>query len=231
MLRGRVLKVSAEELPSGQYTVSSFFSAVHLVATRAMPENRSLGEYIAIANLLGKLITRLIENLSAEGVIPEKHISTSLALLVCQVNNRDAEERPLSRAAIGFSACGTKQKKNHVISERKSNLPVLNSITPKNHPEEPDWQPGNCAEAEAFGYLEFMQSSLREASWETQLARYATGKVEVLSINLTLRLGDKSDNHIAPMKGKPFCDYCSQMAKRLYAKGSCHILDMGFSAT
>ena len=231
MLRGRVLTVAAEELPTGKYTVSSFFGAVHLVATRAMPQNRSLGEYIAVANLLGKSIARLLQFLGAESAISERQISSSLALLVCQVNTKEMETRPLARAAVGFSACGGRQKKGHVINERKSNLPVLKSIIAKENPEHPGWRPGNCAEAEAFAHLEFMQQSLRKASQkpEAGCTGMRAGKAEFLSISLTLRLAEKSDNHISPMEGKPFCGYCSQLAKRLSRKGSCQILDMAFS--
>ena len=222
--------VRAEELASGQYTVSSFFSAVHLVVSRAMPHDRSLGEYIAIVNLLGKLIARVFEHLSAVGVINMDHVSTSLALLACHVvaEDGDGNDNPkLARAAVGFSLRGRRRKKQKSMDERNSNLPILSTIDASPN----TWKPANCAEPEALAHLEFMQGKLRTAargSTVMESEEFEGKKAEIMCVSLTLKLEEHGDSHTSPMKGKPFCNSCGRLAKRLSAYHSCRVLDMAF---
>jgi hypothetical protein len=220
--------VRAEELPSGQYTVSSFFSAVHLVVSRAMPHDRSLGEYIAIVNLLGKLIARVFENLSAVGVINMDHVSTSLALLACHVvDDGDGNDGPkLARASVGFSLRGRRSKKQKSMDERNSNLPMLSTIDASPN----TWKPANCAEPEALAHLEFMQAKLRTAARESDMESEENGvkRTEIICVSLTLKLEEHADSHTSPMKGKPFCNSCSRLAKKLSAYHCCRVLDMAF---
>jgi hypothetical protein len=226
--------VPAEELSTRKYAVASFFGAVHLVASRAMPQDRSLREYIAIANLLGKLIARLFEHLSARGAVNVGLVSTSLALLACHVvDENEGRDLPLARAAVGFSLGGTyhsraaKKRKAKTLNERTSNLPLLETIEPS---RDTSWRPGNCAEPEALAHLDHMQNTLRTIVAVSHMAseEVAPKRAEVLSISLTLKLAEKGESHTSPMKGKPFCKPCSTLAKKLSGVHSCPVLDMAF---
>jgi len=216
-------------LPSRRYTVGSFFGAVHVVASRAMPCNRSLGEYIAIANLLGKLIARLFEHLNATSNFPIPMISTSMALIVCCASNLAYIVSPLARATIGFSLIDGKKKKRRFINERKSNLPVLKSV---NAGRILDWEPGNCAEDETFGHLEAMHTGLFRNSQEVAIAsgENRIRKLNILSVSLTLKLQEKRDDHVNPMKGKPFCDHCRELAQKLSRQHAYQLIDIAAEA-
>lgn len=198
-----------------------------------MPQDRSLREYIAIVNLLGKLIARLFEHLGAQGTVNVDLVSTSLALLACHVvDENEVRDLPLGRAAVGFSLGGTrhsraaKKRKAKTLKERTSNLPLLETIEPS---RDTSWKPGNCAEPEALAHLDHMQNTLRTMVAVSHMASEEVAKrAEVLSISLTLKLAEKGEGHTSPMKGKPFCKPCSTLAKKLSGMHSCPVLDMAF---
>lgn len=216
-----IMFVSMETVCSGEYVVSSFFEAVHALASRAMPENRDLWEYIVITNLLGKLIGRLFKQLIDEGLFP-LFVSTSIGLLVSQICNLEPGQAPISRAIIGFSLIGNKKKKKKSINNRKRNLPDLDSITSSNI--ELDWMPGNCAEAENFAHLESMKMRLLEQIRDANVT-ISGESPEILVTCLTMRLGEK-ENYSTPMKGKQFCGFCKQLAEMLSQRFSCQIVDI-----
>lgn len=223
MWKPRVI-VNTDALSSRRYTIDSFFNAVHVTATRAMPSNRSLAEYIAIVTLLGKLISRLFNTLKVKG-FSHNRISTSISLLVCQVDNEG--DPLLSNATVGFSLCGGKKRRKPIICERKENLPVLHSINATSH--QLDWEPGNCAEAETLAHLEFMHQSLGEIARRKDNLRPHTGDIEnmeILSMCLTLKMPDKHTEDVTPMKGKTFCKFCLELTQKMSDNLSCTILDI-----
>ena len=115
--------VTAQELCRREFTVSSIFNAIHIVACQAMPRGRSLGEYLAVLNPLGKLVARLFEHLVVHCAFPISFVSSSISLLVvCRFRDFLEEDQPLARASICFSLTGYKRNRPKLIRERKSNF-------------------------------------------------------------------------------------------------------------
>lgn len=184
-----------------------------------MPRDRSLGEYLAVLNLLGKLVARLFEHLVVHCAFPISFVSSSISLLVvCRLRNSLKEDQSLARASIGFSLTGYKRNRPKLIRERTSNLPMLQSIIAS--PKILEWKPGNCAEAETFARLDFMRAEL--------MGGVEQGEVDLIAISLTLKLSEQGKDYVSPMRGKPFCHYCSQLAEKMSAHCLCGILDIAF---
>jgi hypothetical protein len=223
MKTGRLsLKIRMEELLGGIYTIGSCFGAVHVVASKAMPVNRSLGEYIAIANILGKLVARIFEQLSDARMFPVPLISTSISLLVCMISKNGNKTPPISRAAVGFSLTGNESRRRKSIAGRKRNLPLLKLVERK---EDIKWAPGNCAEPEVFALLGGMFQNTEE---EANMRRWRKSDRERLSVCLTSQLVERKDGHTVPMKGKRFCAHCKELAEKLSQELSCRIFDLAF---
>jgi hypothetical protein len=221
--------VRMDGLKSGKYTVSSFFNAVHIIATKAMPSNRSLAEYIAISILLGKLIARLFERMSTPSIhdslashkFPVPLISTSISILACLLYTPGGTLSPLSRATVGFSLTGPKKRKAKLMKERRLNLPTLGLVEER---QGINWDVGNCAEPEVFAHMESMYQDLRKDARTAQV----NGEWKKLSVCLTLNLKEGKDEHTIPMKGKRLCKYCRELAEKVSREMSCEILDMAF---
>ena len=225
--------IPVERLASGNYTVSSFFSAVHVVATTAMPANRCIPEYIAISILLGKLIARLFEHMSTRNEhtiafrrFPIPLISTSISILVCIICSPTGwSSFPLSRASLGFSLTGAKKRRAKLIDERKLNLPSLQSIEAQ---KGITWDPGNCAEPEILAHMNAMYQDLEKEVGEQDVAHLGKGPWKRLSVCLTLKLEEKKDEYTNSMKGKPLCQYCKELADKVSSDLGCEFLDMAF---
>lgn len=185
----------------GEYCVSSFFEALHVLTVRTMPFDRPLGEYIAITILLGKLIRNFFEDLKAQHPdFPDAFISKSIGVLSCFIQVGDLW---FSEAVIGFSVSGYADRKSQ-IKRRKSNLPEL--LTVAKHGEE--WDPGNCVESQNFAHLSRIHQSIRNRQPEfIGAANLRVGYSEIISVSLTLSLVDGNR--------KPYCKQCKELAGKL----------------
>jgi hypothetical protein len=200
--------VQVPTLPTRRYLIKSFYGAVHATTTYAMPQNRSLSEYVTLVTLLAKLIRRLIEHLQSQAPsFTKQFLSTSIGLLVGHV-----EGHTTSMARIGFSAHGTPEQRSALIRERRQNLPELASISGK-----VGWESGNCAEAEMFGHLRCMRQMLSES---------CPGEPDIVFVSLTLKLFRKSTKFGTSSGGKKMCSLCCQLADKLSSATSCPILDL-----
>jgi hypothetical protein len=132
-------------LSDGIYTVSSFFGAVHAILYRCIPPDRPLREYLYLFILLTALLKRALwrSYLAIES-------NPKAALLVCLSPEVGLRE---SKAIVGFSACGPRRTRDHIIHDRKERLPILKKIATPNLP----WPVGNCAEAETFAHLRLLE--------------------------------------------------------------------------
>ena len=148
-----------------------------------MLSNRSLGEYIVILNLLGRLLARLSAQLNLR-TVKKSRASTTIGLLA---NFAGVDKRLFSRAVIGFSLTGSGKKKRKIINQRIKNLPQLNEI--EAHGLESS--SGNCAEWGTFAYYNILYESLKNRR----------GQFKIVTVSLTLNI----------MQGfpVPFCAQCS----------------------
>jgi hypothetical protein len=195
-------------LPTRQYLVRSFYGAVHILSCRAMPPDRPIAEYIAIASLLGQLIRRLYGHIQSEvPTFNEMFVSSSLGLLI-----GISADSSKSRAKIGFSVSGLQRHRKILIRERRRNLPELSSVSGN-----VDWQSGNCAEAETFGYLKYLKRELSNSS--------AAGMRGIVFLSLTFRVLGSTRSEL-PLKEKQMCQLCHALTEILSRDLSCPILDL-----
>jgi hypothetical protein len=212
-----------DTLPSNRYTVRSFFGAIHVTLSRAMPLNRSLGEYIVLVILLGRLLSRLFYYLKSRPQGYDTRFSTSIGLLVCQAEISSLQDYNLSQAIVGFSLCGNTQQKKKFIRGRISNLPALATVSTSNRPGQ-DWVAGNCAEPETFAHLPSVQQTLRDLVTDFNgMSGGESETVGIMSMSLTLKL---VENESRPIKGKPFCVLCKRLAQSMSSSLSSQILDI-----
>jgi hypothetical protein len=203
--------------------VRSLFGAIHVTLSRAMPLNRSLGEYIALVNLLRRLLSRLFYYLKSRPQGYLTQFSTSIGLLVCQAERNSLEGGTLSRAIVGFSLCGNSQQKKNCIRARILNLPALSTIPTANRQGQ-QWTAGNCAEPETFAHLPLVQQTLRDLAMDrSEMGGVESEAVDIMSMSLTLKLVERESQ---PIKGKPFCVLCKRLAQNMSSSLSSHILDI-----
>jgi len=104
---------------------------------------------------------------------------------------------------------------------RIENLPLLSRIkAPK---KSPGWVVGNCAEAETFAHIPAMQESILAEAGE---ANTSVGTPEIISMSLTLKLGEPKDGLNLQMQAKPFCMLCSIARDFVEREFSCKLLDL-----
>jgi hypothetical protein len=212
-----------DTLPSNRYTVRSFFGAIHVTLSRAMPLNRSLGEYIVLVILLGRLLSRLFHYLKSRPQGYDTRFSTSIGLLVCQAELKALEGYTLTQAIVGFSLCGNSQQKKKFIRARTLNLPALANL-PISYNQGQHWVAGNCAEPETFAHLPLVQQTLQDLTMDPiGMGGVEVEAVEIMSMSLTLKLLERESN---PIKGKQFCVLCQNLAQNMSSSLSSQILDL-----
>jgi hypothetical protein len=188
-----------------------------------MPLNRSLGEYIVLVILLGRLLSRLFHYLKSRPQGYHTRFSTSIGLLVCQAEISSLEGYTLSQAFVGFSLCGSAQQKKKFIRARISNLAALSTIAASNR-QVLDWEAGNCAEPETFAHLPSVQQTLRDLVTDFNgMGGGESEAVDIISMSLTLKLVERESE---PIKGKPFCVLCKRLAQSMSSSLSSQILDI-----
>lgn len=170
------------------YHVRSFFNALHIILASILPQDRELREYIHIFILITSLLGRLLRQYKS--LRQDIKIPIKVSLLVVLPSPYKPEQQFCSRACIGFTATGSAETKkclrNKIINDRKQNVPELARLTKKKgFPS-----PGNCAEAEAVGHLDYFASSIHQRCTESR---------SVLCIISTLRLLDGTPDQSCPM--------------------------------
>jgi hypothetical protein len=139
------LPVEMETLSDRNYTVRSFFGAVHAILYHCIPPNQTLREYVQFFILFTELLNRLLEPYLS--TLP-LDVRPKASLLVCLSPRAGVLT---SRAVIGFSAGGP--TRDAIILDRKLHLHVLKEVGDHKKP----WPVGNCAEDETFGHLKLLE--------------------------------------------------------------------------
>jgi len=160
--------VAIPTLPNGNYTVLSFFGAVHAILCHCLLPNQTLREYLEIFSLLTMLLSRTLNSYLM------RH-RTKINLLVC-LSSGNANK---SFALVGFSASAPPRVKEDIIDQRKKHLRLLEEIKQHDLP----WAIGNCAEAETFAHMDSIGRQLPVAVNDLH---------GMIAVTLTLDLKDQS---------------------------------------
>ena len=206
-----------DTLPTTQYLVGNFFSAVHAVVTSTMPPDRPLMEYIVILILIAKLLSRLICHIRPK-IHPAKSKALCNSIGLLAVHSTDAA-LSLSIAAIGFSASGITRHRRALIKSRKSNLRQLTKVAGIERIT--DWAAGNCAETETFAHIPGMQQELLQRAEEQKL-----DDPKILCVGLTLKLEKLDVSQLDKVEGKEFCELCRELAQNMSQELHCPIVDL-----
>jgi hypothetical protein len=145
-------------LPTGKYTVRSFFGAVHALLYHCIPSNQSLREYIEMLIVIAKLFQPLIQQYEAN---VNSHLKINL--LVCESINSSFNDRR-SQALIGFSSWGRGGVKDLIIEDRRKIFRVLEEVQQEVQTYDVPWRVGNCAEDETFAHLKCLRGSIDQHS-------------------------------------------------------------------
>lgn len=160
---------------SKYYQVHSFFTAVHMILSSCFPPNQCFTEYLDIFLLLGFCLRRTLSHLKRR--VSRAAIPSTISLLVVTPSpNRPGSHKPfISRAAIGFSACGPEREK--IIKDRRNTFPELAEVEQKKgYPK-----PGNCAEVETLYHLDEFVQAVRQGTEGCEHVVAVTVAVDLMS--------------------------------------------------